>query len=183
MTVHFVYLWFDKSRKMFYVGQHSGSYNDQYTTSSRWLAGEIKYRSHDFKRRIIKTFSTKNEAQIYEGYLLTLIKDSEWGTKYYNFKQGKPKGIPPWNAGKTNVYSKHTLDKMSKAKLGQVLPTKGKHTNHSAQNGKNGATKLAKTVTGRRMAIKPDGTRYWVYPDADCLVNKEQSANPHSVTV
>ena len=119
MTVHFVYMWFDKNRKMFYVGQHSGSPNDNYTSSSRWLSGEINYRPKDFKRRIIKMFSTKNEAQIFEGYLLTLIKQHEFGSKYYNIKQGTPKGTKPWNAGKKNPYSTETLEKMSSAKLGK----------------------------------------------------------------
>lgn len=182
MTAHFVYVWFDRTRKMFYVGQHTGSYNDQYTSSSRWLAGEIRYRPNDFKRRIIRTFSTKHEAQLYEGKLLTLIRPDEFGTKYYNLKMGAPKGNLPWNTGKTNVYSKDTLDRMSAAKKGRPSHNKGKTNPLAAQNGKKGASKLAKTVTGRRMATRPDGTRYWVYPGADCLGDKEQSANPHSIT-
>jgi hypothetical protein len=150
---------------MFYVGQHSGSYDDNYLSSSGWLSGEIKYRPYDFKRRIIKSFSTKNEAQIYEGYLLTLIKDSEWSTKYYNSKQGKPKGIKPWNANKSNVYSNDTLEKMSKAKLGKPSPTKGTRMAKSAENGRKSAKKLSQTVTGRKLATREDGTRYWVYPN------------------
>ncbi|MEN9388927.1 MAG: Sinorhizobium phage phiM12 [Candidatus Parcubacteria bacterium] len=146
MTVHFVYMWFDKNRKMFYVGQHSGSFDDEYTSSSRWLSGEIRFRPNDFKRRIIKTFSCKNEAQIYEGYLLTLIKSHEFGKKYYNIKSGKPKGTKPWNAGKKDPYKQSTLDKMSKAKIG-----------------------------------KPSNNQYTKLK-ADCLVDKEQSANPHSIT-
>ena len=183
MDIHFVYMWFDKTRKMYYIGQHSGQYDDGYISSSKWLTGEIKYRPAEFKRRIIKTFSTKLEAQQYEGYLLTLIKPNEFSIKYYNAKQGKPKGILPWNAGKTNVYSQQTLDKMAKAKIGRPSPTKGKNTKHSAENGKKGALKLSKKVTGRKLVTRLDGTRYWVYPDVDCLGNKEQSTNPHSITV
>ncbi len=126
MTEHFVYLWYDKCRKMFYVGQHSGSIQDTYTCSSRWLAGEIRYRPKDFKRKIIKIFETKNDAQIYEGYLLTLIKSHEFGTKYYNIKQGAPKGNKPWNFGKKQIYSQETLNKMSKAKIGK--PSNNQHT-------------------------------------------------------
>lgn len=165
MPVHFVYMWFDKSRKMFYVGQHSGSYDDNYTSSSRWLSGEIKYRPQDFTRRIIKTFNTKNEAQKYEGYLLTLISDSEWGIKYYNSKQGKPKGIKPWNAGKKHIYSKTTLDKMSKAKIGKTSPTKGKPNPLSADNARKGASKLSATVTGRKRKYLSDGSWIWEYPN------------------
>lgn len=126
MSVHFVYIWYDKTRKMFYIGQHSGSINDTYTSSSKWLSGEIRYRPNDFRRKIIKTFSTKNEAQIYEGYLLTLIKTHEFGKKYYNIKQGAPKGNKPWNAGKKQIYSQETLKKMSIAKIGK--PSNNQHT-------------------------------------------------------
>ena len=163
MAVHFVYLWFDKRRKMFYVGQHSGSYDDGYASSSRWLAGEIKYRPQDFKRRIIKSFSTKNEAQKYEGYLLTLITETEWGVKYYNTKQGKPKGIAPWNAGKKQ--SPEHNRKISEARKGKPT-TKGRPNPLAAENGRKGALKLSATVTGRKLSTREDGTRYWVYPVA-----------------
>ena len=119
MSAHFVYIWFDKIRKMFYVGQHSGSYDDNYTCSSKWLAGEIKYRPQDFKRKIIKSFSSKNEAQKYEGYLLSLIENHKFGKKYYNTKVGAPKGVKPWNLGKKQIYSQETLKKMSIAKIGK----------------------------------------------------------------
>ena len=179
---HFVYLWYDTTRKMFYIGQHSGTLNDQYTSSSRWLSGEIRYRPKEFKRRIIKMFSTKHEAQVYEGYLLTLIKPDKFGLKYYNLKHGAPKGTLPWNTGRSNVYTQETLEKMSNAKKGRISPTKGKTNPLASNNGKKGALKLSKTVSGRRMAIRPDGTRYWVYPEVDCLENKEQSTNPRSIT-
>ena len=61
---HFVYMWFDKSRKMFYVGMHSGDIDDGYISSSSWLSAEVRYRPHDFKRRIIKTHTTKTEAKL-----------------------------------------------------------------------------------------------------------------------
>ena len=163
MSIHFVYIWFDKSRKMFYVGQHSGSYTDNYTSSSRWLSGEIKYRPQDFKRRIIKTFSTKNEAQKYEGYLLTLITETEWGVKYYNCKQGKPKGIAPWNFGKKQ--STEHNQKISEARKGKPT-TKGRLNPLAAANGKKGAAKLSKTVTGRKRKYLPNGSWTWEYPVA-----------------
>ena len=117
---HFVYLWYDTTRKMYYIGQHSGKLNDLYTSSSRWLSGEIRYRPKEFKRRIIKMFSTKHEAQVYEGYLLTLIKPDKFGLKYYNLKHGAPKGTLPWNTGRYNVYTQETLEKMSNAKKGRI---------------------------------------------------------------
>lgn len=35
----------------------------------------------------------------------------------------------------------------------------------AAENGKKGAAKQSTTVTGRKMAIREDGTRYWIYPN------------------
>ncbi len=165
MTVHFVYMWFDRARKMFYVGQHTGSYNDCYTASSRWLAGEIRYRPHDFKRRIIRTFQTKNEAQKCEGYLLTLIKPQEFGIKYYNMKQGKPLGIPSWNSGKTGIYTDDHRNRISKARRGKPT-TKGRPNPLAAANGKKGAAKLAAKATGRKRKYLPNGSWTWEYPVA-----------------
>lgn len=165
MTVHFVYMWFDKSRKMFYVGQHSGSYNDNYIASSRWLSGEIRYRPEDFKRRIIESFETKHEAQKYEGHLLSLIKSHEFGTKYYNMKQGAPKGNTPWNFGKSGVYTPEALTKMSNAKLGKTSWNKNLPNPQAADNARKGAAKLSAKVTGRKRLYKEDGTWTWHYPN------------------
>lgn len=182
MTVHFVYIWFDKSRKMFYIGQHSGSIHDNYISSSRWLSSEVRYRPDDFRRKVIKLFDTKNEAQKYEAYLMSFIKDGEFGRKYYNMKNGREKGITPWNKGRKNVFSEDSLEKMSNAKKGRENYWKGKSNPLGAINGKKSAEKQSKTVTGRRIATRPDGTRYWIYPESGCLDNKEQPENPHSIT-
>lgn len=165
MTVHFVYMWFDRARKMFYVGQHTGSYDDSYTTSSRWLAGEIRYRPQDFKRKIIKSFETKNEAQIYEGYLLAMIKPCEFGIKYYNLKMGKPIGTAPWNKGKTGCYGEDHRKRISESRKGKPT-TKGKPNPLSAENGKKGAAKLSAKATGRTREYLPDGSWTWKYPEA-----------------
>ncbi len=169
---------------MFYVGQHSGSLNDNYASSSRWLAGEINYRPGDFKRRIIKTFNTKNDAQKYEGYLLTLIADNKWGKKYYNLKQGKPKGISPWNKGKKNVISEATHKKLSEAKKGNPS-TKGRKFPertgvNNIMNRPEQRQRMSELARRRRKFIKPDGTWTWIYVDG-CLGNKEQPSSPHSL--
>ena len=160
---HFVYMWFDKTRKMFYVGMHSGSLNDEYITSSRWLLGEIKYRPNEFKRRIIKVHKTKTEAKKHEGHLLTLIEEAEFGTKYYNYKHGAPKGNIPWNLGKKGIYSEETKRKMSEARMGTSRPYR--KNPKAAENGKKGSVKLSLKVTGRKRLYNPDGSWTWTYPD------------------
>lgn len=183
MTVHFIYMWFDKQRKMFYIGQHSGSYDDAYTSSSKWLSGEIRFRPHDFKRRIIKTFETKHDAQKHEGYLLTLIRDEEFGKKYYNLKQGKPKGISPWNKGKTNSVSVETREKISAARKGKPT-TKGKKFPQlvgmkNVMNRPEQRKRMSELAKRRKRMYKPDGSWTWLYVDG-CLDNKEQPSNPQS---
>jgi hypothetical protein len=165
---------------MFYVGMHEGNITDGYISSSRWFNGEHQYRPNDFKRKIIKTFNDRKSARKEEARFLRMIKESEFGKKYYNLKNGRPAGTEPWNKGKKNIYSQETIQKMSAAKVGKPSPTKGKHMLKSSQNGKKSSLKLSKTVTGRKMSTRPDGTRFWSYPSEDCLVNKEQSSNPHS---
>lgn len=159
---HFVYIWYDKSRKMFYIGKHSGNITDGYISSNRWFNGEFRYRPNDFKRRIIKLCESENEAQQIEGKLLSLISASEWGRKYYNTKQGKPKGIAPWNKGKTNCYSKETRQKISDARKGKPT-TKGRPNPISAENGRKGAKKLSHIATGRKRIVRDQKTT-WAYP-------------------
>ena len=144
---YFTYLWIDTSRKMFYIGVHQGSTNDNYTSSSRWFNGEYNYRPADFKRKVLKTFNDRASARKEEARLLAMIKESEFGSRYYNLKNGRPKGTPASNKGKP--MSMEQRQKLSQIKLGKISPRKGIPNKNKA----------------------------------DCLVNKEQSANPHSITV
>ena len=117
---YFLYVWYDKNRKMFYVGMHEGNTTDGYVSSSRWFNGEHQYRPKDFKRKILKTFNDRNSARKEEARFLRMIKESEFGKKYYNLKNGRPSGGEPWNKGKKNIYSQETLQKMATAKLGKT---------------------------------------------------------------
>ena len=116
---YFLYVWYDRYRKMFYVGMHEGNITDGYISSSRWFNGEHQYRPNDFKRKIIKTFNDRKTARKEEARILRMIKESEFGKKYYNLKNGRPSGSEPWNKGKKNIYSQETLQKMSAAKKGK----------------------------------------------------------------
>ena len=159
----FIYIWRDKIRKMYYVGSHDGSPDDGYISSSHWLTSEVKYRPQDFKRRIIKMIEI-SDMKTEEYRLLNMIKENEFGKKYYNLKHGKPRGSAPWNKGKVNIYSDATLSKMSAARVGKPT-TKGKANPQAIINGKKGASKLSSTVTGRRKKVLPDGSWTWEYPN------------------
>jgi NUMOD3 motif len=166
----FLYIWFDKNRKMFYVGMHEGEPTDGYISSSRWFNGEHQYRPNDFRRKILKFFNTKEEARKEEARFLRFIEEHEFGKKYYNLKNGKPKGSSPWNKG--TPMSIEQRKKLSEIKKGKPSPHKGKKF-PKIQGLNNGMSKpeskhkLSKRVTGRKMATRTDGTRFWVYPSAD----------------
>ncbi len=128
---YFLYIWYDKCRKMFYVGMHEGNIADGYISSSRWFNGEHQYRPNDFKRKIIKTFNDRKSARKEEARFLRMIKESEFGKKYYNLKNGRPAGTEPWNKGKKNIYSQETLQKMSIARLGK--PSNNQHNKKTVE--------------------------------------------------
>ena len=159
----FIYICRDKERNMYYLGSHDGDPNDGYISSSHWLTGEVKYRPSDFKRRVIKMIDIA-EMKTEEYRLLNMIKEHEFGKKYYNLKHGKPRGSAPWNKGKVNVYSDETKSKMSKARIGKPT-TKGKKNPQAMINGKKGAAKLSSTVTGRKKKVLSDGSWTWEYPN------------------
>ena len=46
---------------------------------------------------------------------------------------------------------------------------KGMISTVAAENGKKGSAKQSATVTGRKMAIREDGIRYWIYPNKATL--------------
>ncbi len=60
--------------------------------------------------------------------------------------------------------SRDCARKLSKNK-GRTAWNKGKPCSYSAEIGRRTAKKLAKTVTGRRISVREDGSRYWVYPE------------------
>lgn len=81
----FVYLWFDRKHKRYYVGCHWGSIDDGYICSSSWMKKAYKIRPADFKRKILKTNITyRPDMYIEEQRYLDMIKPNEIKTKYYN---------------------------------------------------------------------------------------------------
>ena len=82
----FVYIWYDKKRKMYYIGCHWGTEDDGYICSSNRMRNAYKRRPEDFRRRIIGKFDNKIEMLINENEWLTLIGKENLGKKYYNLK-------------------------------------------------------------------------------------------------
>lgn len=88
----FVYLWFDKKHKRYYVGSHWGNPNDGYICSSDNMWQNHRNRPQDFKRRILKRIYTNREDLLKEEQRwLDMIKPSEFGFRFYN-KNAKVSG-------------------------------------------------------------------------------------------
>lgn len=81
----FVYIWYDRKRKMFYIGCHWGTENDGYICSSDRMREAYRRRKQDFKRRILKTNMKDKIKLLEEEYRwLSMIDKSELSKKYYN---------------------------------------------------------------------------------------------------
>jgi hypothetical protein len=121
----FIYLWYDRKRKMYYVGSHWGTIDDGYICSSNWMRNAYARRSQDFKRSILTKnfFNNRNDLLIEEQRWLDMIKQTELGVRYYN-RTSIVSGISP--NGRKNAISDKTKQKMSQAKLGKPSnsPTK-----------------------------------------------------------
>jgi hypothetical protein len=80
----FVYIWYDRKHKRYYIGCRWGSIDDGYICSSPWMKRGYKTRPSDFKRRILKTNISRNDLLEEEYKWLSKIKPEELGKRYYN---------------------------------------------------------------------------------------------------
>lgn len=151
MKYGFIYLWFDRKYKRFYLGRHWGSIDDGYVCSSKWMRQSYKRRPHHFKRRIVKIITTnKNDLSLEEHRYLSMIKKDEFGTKYYNFvnnasvtpghtgrkhseesrrKMSESHKKNPTNYWKGKKRSEETKSKVSKSKMGTIQTEEHKRVN------------------------------------------------------
>ncbi len=82
----FVYIWYDKKHKRYYVGCHWGTIDDGYICSSRWMRKSYNRRQYDFKRRIIKSNLSREQMYIEEQRYLDMMKPEEKKIRYYNIQ-------------------------------------------------------------------------------------------------
>jgi hypothetical protein len=107
----FIYIWYDRKWKRYYVGCHWGREDDGYICSSKWMSDSYKRRPVDFKRKILKRIYTNmRDLRDEEHKWLLLIKDEEIKIKYYNLSK---KHFGHWSA---DEHSKLSISqKLSKA--------------------------------------------------------------------
>ena len=128
----FIYIWFDRKHKKFYLGRHWGRENDGYICSSTNMRNNYKNSPLDFKRKIISYVYTNVEDLILEEQKwLSKIKVDECGKKYYNISLSA--STPTMRNKK---HSAETKEKMKNAALGKKLSEETKEKIRQANLGK-----------------------------------------------
>lgn len=123
----FVYLWYDRKHKRYYIGCRWGDENDGYICSSTWMKQGYKHRPEDFKRRILSRVYTHKKDLLQEEFRwLNQIKDSELGKRYYNLQNHH---FGHWSSTeysnniisklKGRKHSEETRRKISEAQIGK----------------------------------------------------------------
>lgn len=157
----FVYLWYDKKRKMFYIGSHWGTESDGYICSSNRMRNAYKRRPQDFKKRVIQRNITRDKLLDEEHKWLQMISEAELGIKYYNLRQHK------WGHWSTDMNQNLTIREKIKKTLSSpevrekiAVPHRGKIV--SEETRKKIRTARAKQVyteeTKRKMSKSKNGT-------------------------
>lgn len=92
----FIYVWYDRSKKLYYVGSHWGHEDDGYVGSGgQGFKNAKKRRPHDFKRRIVaRVYTNREDTFAEEQRWLSMIKPHELSQRrrdrhpeirYYNY--------------------------------------------------------------------------------------------------
>lgn len=115
----FVYIWYDRKNKMYYIGCHWGSENDGYVCSSDRMRMAFKRRPEDFKRRILKRNIPKEELLTEEHKWLQLIPDRELGKQYYNHSKHH---FGHWSAASNSDIIKEKCGAKNKGKKQNLTP-------------------------------------------------------------
>jgi len=118
----FVYIWYDKKRKMYYIGSHWGTEDDGYICSSNRMRDAYRRRPKDFRRRILKrVYTSRQDLLIEEDSLLKKIKPEEIKIKYYNIMLTTIKddwhSCPLKNKNRRQIISERTKEAMNKPEI------------------------------------------------------------------
>lgn len=134
MKEGFIYIWFDRKRKMYYIGCHWGTIDDGYICSSNRMRDAYRRRPQDFKRKILQSKINKEQLLIEEHKWLSKIQDSELGIKYYNLRNHM---WGHWSQDETRSLQVKDKLKGNKNRLGD-------HKSHEERQ------KISKALTGRK---------------------------------
>ena len=127
MVTGFIYIWFDKLKRMYYIGSHHGDENDGYTGSGTYFTRAYTKRPHHFRRRIVEVVHTREDLLRTEQRWLDMIKDDELGKRYYNLKKIAKGGSVK---GKRKPLSEEHKRKLRKPKISKQNYFKPKKESH-----------------------------------------------------
>lgn len=112
----FVYIWYDRKHKRYYIGCHWGTVDDGYLCSSNWMRDAYKRRPEDFKRKILTNkISSRNEMFEEEHRWFSYVKEEELGKKYYNLRKHK------WGHWITDINSRTTISERISQKTKEAM--------------------------------------------------------------
>jgi len=118
----FVYVWYDRKHKRYYVGSHWGTEDDGYICSSNNMKQNFRNRPQDFKRRIIARVITSHKDLLNEEQRwLNMIKPNEFGFRFYNIN------------GKAGTYY-WWMNEETKKLVGQKISDEHKQAKREAWN-------------------------------------------------
>lgn len=129
----FVYIWYDKKRKLYYIGSHWGTEDDGYICSSHIMRKAYRRRPKDFKRRVLRIVKTSRK-DLFEAeqYFFDKIIEKNKMHLYYNicfnikdhWSSDSDKRLTVSEKIKKNHNTPEMKKKFSEAKLGNKNPMK-----------------------------------------------------------
>lgn len=130
MRSGFVYIWRDRTKKLFYIGSHLGHENDGYICSSNSMREAFRRRPKDFRRRILRRFPNTSAAILLKEEDRWLQLAAKKPSRYYN----KRFSTKHWLYGDAFL-SDETRKKMSESakKRGNNKPQNFRHSDASRQ--------------------------------------------------
>jgi hypothetical protein len=173
----FVYIWYDRKHRRYYIGCHWGTVDDGYICSSRWMRKSYNRRKQDFRRRILKTNLQRKEMYVEEQRYLDMIKPHEIKIRYYNLytKNGNlwhkyPESVKTVGekisyskkGKKSNISQEKLLErgkKISEAKKGILFSEEHKEKLRLAKLGTNRTEDWKKEASKRMKEQWSNGTR------------------------
>lgn len=164
----FIYIWYDKKRKMFYIGSHWGTEDDGYICSSNRMRDAHRRRPHDFRRRVVSKVYYREKLFEEEHKWLSLIPDDQLGLKYYNLRKHKwghwttdensrktvAQKLSEKNKGQGlgRTLSEETKKKIGASKKGNVYNVGRKHTEEARKNMKLASKLRPPTMLGKKQS-------------------------------
>lgn len=138
----FVYLWYDKKHKRFYIGCRWGREDDGYISSSPWMKQGYKHRPSDFRRKILsRVYSNRHDLLEEEYKWLSKVKAEELGKRYYNLHN--------------HHFGHWSTDKNKRLTIGQKISAS---PNRNANISKANKNRVISEVTKKKLSVSVSKT-------------------------